>query len=183
MIIAFSWYFLQVMEEEINFRNVCHFHETSRLYGLSEVEKSCVKWLESNIMLRTKEASFLAQIKPKLMSQIVRSPDLFVLQVEMDVYTLLKKWLFLQLDPNHRTVDEKNLSATASKFFQDKFKATGKAFLDAEEGAPYVEAFQALRLCNVIGEFGCCAEVTIESFVFFPLQGFAKDAWFTPTIC
>lgn len=38
-------------------------------------------------------------IDQTLMKRIIASPNLAVIQVEMDVYQLLKRWLFVQLNP------------------------------------------------------------------------------------
>lgn len=157
----------QAMKEYVCCENVCSYYNNARMYGQTRVERKCIKWMENNLMLQAKNTKFLSQIEPELMTFIVSSSNLFVLQVEMDVYTLLKKWAYLRLQNlPEKNVDEKTIATVASEFFQEKFETQGKVFLETPEGFQYIRAFQAVRLCNVIGEFGCCLEVrTYVTFI------------------
>nr|CAB3249719.1 germ cell-less protein-like 1 [Phallusia mammillata] len=169
------------MKEYVCCENVCNYYANARMYGQGQVERKCIKWMENNLMMQTKNISFLTQIEPELMAKIVSSSNLFVLQVEMDVYTLLKKWAFLRMRSNSMNdFDDKNLATVASEYFQEKFKTNGNVFLETPEGAMFIKAFQAVRLCNVIIEFGCCLELEKDCIVppswLMPLY---RERWLT----
>ena len=106
----------------LNSSTVTSYYTAAVTYGLPELEKGCVQWLEHNLMIDTvclarvcqpagkpfgfQPTEILRGIEASLMARLISSPDLAVIQVEMDIYQLLKKWLFVQLqsseecDPN-----------------------------------------------------------------------------------
>merc|ERR1712142_499070 len=84
-----------VMKENIGPQTVTSFFDAAVTYGIPTLRRECFSWLLKNLM--TSSPEFLAGISLELMTELVDNADLFVMQVEMDVYTLLKKWLFLRL--------------------------------------------------------------------------------------
>ena len=161
----------QVMVDSLCSENVCSFYHEALIYGQNVVEEAALKWLESNLMLQTKNFSLLCDIDPPLMAKILNSPDLFVLQVEMDIYTMLKKWLYMRMT----TYDERLLiqsktdreaSAIVRNFFRELHSKNSVSYLETEQGMPFNSAFQAVRFCNILRDFSCCLEVNLIRLIF-----------------
>ncbi|CAN0208095.1 unnamed protein product [Lampetra planeri] len=89
---------VEAMQDCLSSRLVCRFHQASLTYGQSVLANSCLSWLHHNLMTQP-SAELLKEISVDLMDLVVSSSELFVMQVEMDIYSLLKKWLFLQVFP------------------------------------------------------------------------------------
>jgi len=87
-----------IMKENIGPRTVTNFYDAAVTYGNPSLRQECFSWLLKNLM--TSSPEFLVGISTELMAGLVENADLFVMQVEMDVYTLLKKWAFLRLFPD-----------------------------------------------------------------------------------
>jgi BTB/POZ domain-containing protein 13 len=82
-----------------------------------------------------------------LMEKVIKSPNLFVMQIEVDIYNLAKMWMFLKLNSSWEG-KKKDLLSDANAHFQAR---TGdRAFLETDEGSKYTCVFQAVRLHNVI---------------------------------
>lgn len=158
----------EVMTESVCVDNVWGFYESSRLYGQETVEKTCVEWLENNLMIQSMKGQHIG-IDPALMSRILNSPKMFVVQVEMDVYTMLRKWLYYRINHHHDTKggggDSNHDSKEVLKFFRDRFKSTDQRFLQSEIGREFIEVFQAVRFCNIIRDYGCCREIEIDGII------------------
>ncbi|XP_078095797.1 germ cell-less protein-like 1 isoform X3 [Mustelus asterias] len=89
----------EIMKETISSKSVCSFYTAAGTYGLDSVKQKCLEWLLNNLMTH-QSVDLLKDLSIVLMEKLISSPDLFVMQVEMDVYTALKKWMFLQLVPS-----------------------------------------------------------------------------------
>ena len=84
-----------VMNENINHKSVFSFYEASIIYGVKSVTDTALKWLCHNLMSNPEIS--LSEIKPQLFEKIVSSTDLMIVQVETDLYSVCKKWLYLQV--------------------------------------------------------------------------------------
>eukprot|EP00061_Rhincodon_typus_P010687 g35172.t1 len=78
------------MKETITSKSVCGFYAAAGTYGLDSVKQKCFEWLLNNLMTH-QSVDLLKDLSIGLMEKLISSPDLFVMQVEMDVYTALKK--------------------------------------------------------------------------------------------
>uniref|UniRef100_A0A2K6GZ72 Germ cell-less protein-like 1 n=1 Tax=Propithecus coquereli TaxID=379532 RepID=A0A2K6GZ72_PROCO len=87
-----------------------------------------------------------------VMKQLIASSNLFVMQVEMDVYTALKKWMFLQLVPSWNGSLKQLLTETDIWFSKRKKDFEGMPFLETEQGKPFVPVFRYLRLQYIISD-------------------------------
>jgi len=159
----------QVMLETVSSKNVSKFYESSRLYGQQIVENNCVTWLENNIMLQAMRGTHIA-IENELMIRILSSSKLFVIQVEMDVYAMLRKWMLLQMVKKNTFLSKpvttsKQDTKSVKKYFRDRFAASGECFLETEEGKEYLEVFKQLRLSNILRDYGCCKEVEADGIL------------------
>lgn len=111
----------------------------------------------------------------ELMSELVASQDLCVIQTEFSLYVLLKLWLFLKLHPVWDGSPQEGITA-AHQFFQGLagenkvvkilfivfhshfmlwvisiIAESDVEFLLSPKGAPYEVAFKGLRLFSLIG--------------------------------
>ncbi|TKS84540.1 Germ cell-less protein-like 1 [Collichthys lucidus] len=87
----------ETMKENISAKTVCGYYACASIYGLDSVMKKCLEWLLNNLMTH-QNVDLMKELGVEVMEQLIQSSDLFVMQVEMDVYTALKKWMFLQLN-------------------------------------------------------------------------------------
>jgi len=110
-----------VMIENINHKSVFSFYEASIIYGVKSVTDMALKWLCHNVMSNTEIC--LSEIKAQLFEKIVSSNDLMIVQVETDLYTLCKKWLYFQLNKSTKTLD-KNWQKTCNDFFKSFLNKT-----------------------------------------------------------
>ena len=109
----------EVMIENINFKSVIGYYEASLTYGVKHVTDVTVKWLCHNLM--SSNDFFLADLKLSLFEQILSYSDLLIIQVETDLYTLLKKWLYFQLNKpngNQPIKIDKCFQKTCNDFFK-----------------------------------------------------------------
>ncbi|XP_064636179.1 germ cell-less protein-like 1 [Lineus longissimus] len=155
------------MKETISSKTVCSYCDASYMYGLLQVTKKCKEWLEKNLMT-SQNATLLREISYDLMFELVSSPDLFVMQVEMDIYTMLKKWVFLRLSPNWHG-SSKQLVNAADDFFK---KEENRALLRSTRGKPLLEIFRGIRLWHVIND--------ITSANLLQAEGIIPEAWLFP---
>ncbi|KYN04449.1 Protein germ cell-less [Cyphomyrmex costatus] len=123
---------------------------TSTLFQLQGLIDECVdimiptvkaaakRWLEVNLLIYGwRYPSFLKKISPDLMTELVTSPDLVVLQTEFCIYMMLRLWLFAHISD----YDDK---LKIDEYFKNQ-KWT-EPFLTTEEGKEYAAPFKALRM-------------------------------------
>ena len=131
------------MNHNINLSTVGMYYNAAQLYGHPKLAQKCAKWLQ-RVLMFTQSLDLLQSISIELMVTIISSPDFFVNQVEMDIYTLLKKWVFLRLNPSW-SGQRRELLDAKDAFFLSHCNSR-LSFLETELGLPFVRAFQALRL-------------------------------------
>ncbi|XP_077999402.1 germ cell-less protein-like 1 [Glandiceps talaboti] len=137
-----------IMTETTSAKTVCAYHAAATAYGLTDVASKCISWLERNVML-AQSVSFLRELSLELMEILTKSSNLFVLQVEMDVYTMVKKWVFLKLVPSWNG-SLKQLNADSDAFYRSF--GPGELLL-SDRGKPYVQVFNGVRYQHVINDF------------------------------
>ena len=84
------------------------------------------------------------------MTQVVNSQGLFVMQIEVDVYNLLKVWVYTQLHPDC-TGSWKDIRERSNTYFSSRASDVN-CFLDTDEGKVFVPAFRAIRLHHVVND-------------------------------
>ncbi|OXB61832.1 hypothetical protein ASZ78_006185 [Callipepla squamata] len=120
----------ETMKETITAKTVCGYYSSAGTYGLDSVKKSL-----------------------NLMKQLISSSNLFVMQVEMDLYTALKKWMFLQLVPSWNGPLKQLLAQADAWFAARRRELEGStAFLDTEQGAAFRPVFAHLRLQYIVSD-------------------------------
>lgn len=136
-----------IMMETINLQTVLQYHEAARRYGVLEVDKACKQWLLHNLLTQvTEHPATLRHIPSDLMTELLTSPHLYVMQTEFSVYVMLKAWVFLRLNPSWDGSHE-TAFLEAHKHFRNR--AERGWFLE-EEGREFSPVFSSLRLVYLI---------------------------------
>ncbi|XP_069773557.1 germ cell-less protein-like 1 [Narcine bancroftii] len=170
----------ETMKETINSKTVCGFYAAAGTYGLDSVKQKCLEWLLNNLMTH-QSVELLKEMSIGLMEKVVSSPDLFVMQVEMDVYTALKKWMFLQLLPSWNG-SLKQLLTDADAWFSKHRRETCSysSFLDTEQGQKFAVVFSHIRLQYVINDLTSAKIIERDMIISSGwLAGVYKQQWFS----
>ncbi|XP_059942365.1 germ cell-less protein-like 1 [Mesoplodon densirostris] len=139
----------EVMKETVSAQTVCSYYYSAESYGLQNIRIMCLQWLLDNMMTQCSEG-LLREVSLDLMREVVASSQLLVMGLEMDVYTMLKMWMFLQLQPTWRGPRRALLPDTNSWFARSRRNSEGTPFLETEQGRAFVPVFQQLRLAYII---------------------------------
>ncbi|GLG96519.1 Protein germ cell-less [Gryllus bimaculatus] len=139
----------EIMIETINTETVLTYYESSCEYGLQNVKEACFKWLLVNLLCHICDCpKKLVQIGVDLMTQLVKSPDLFVMQTEFSVYALLRYWVYLHVAPQWEGGSIQEALIASQLYFQERDDDT--PFLLTKEGSKYAPPFRALRLRHLV---------------------------------
>ncbi|XP_034141955.1 protein germ cell-less isoform X2 [Drosophila guanche] len=156
----------EVMVDTINAETAIHYYEAACQYGVMGVKKSTFKWFQINLLsIYSKQPNLLRHISIDLMTALTASKDLYVMQTEFSLYTLLRTWMFLRLHPDHDPEDP--VQRAEAQRTQDRLVNAGvethtpsmdvaqwtyftsrmeeRSFLATTEGQPFVPVFQKLR--------------------------------------
>ncbi|EGV91510.1 germ cell-less protein-like 1 [Cricetulus griseus] len=139
----------EMMKASLTADTVCSYYYSAEDYGLQCVQSVCRQWLLDNLMTRQND-EILQEINLDLMKELVASSDLLVFEVEIDLYTILKKWMFLQLEPTWSGSPRELLTAADLCFAKCKSDANGAPFLETDQGRAFVSVFQRVRLPYII---------------------------------
>lgn len=122
-----------------------------------DVKKNAFQWLLINLLsYYSKHGKWLQMLSADLLSELIESPDLVVMQTEFALYALLKVWIYLKL---HQTNDEdvsenmthinsNEIISLASTYFSNLKSQT--PFLQTREGQRFVKPFRRLRMQHLI---------------------------------
>nr|XP_047911708.1 germ cell-less protein-like 1 [Anser cygnoides] len=169
----------ETMKETINAKTVCGYYNSAGTYGLDSVKKKCLEWLLNNLMTH-QSVELFKELSINLMKQLISSSNLFVMQVEMDVYTALKKWMFLQLVPSWNG-SLKQLLPEADAWFAKRRKdfEDDIAFLESEQGNAFLSVFTHLRLQYIISDLASARIIERDSLIPSEwLSSVYKQQWF-----
>uniref|UniRef100_H0XQ39 BTB domain-containing protein n=1 Tax=Otolemur garnettii TaxID=30611 RepID=H0XQ39_OTOGA len=161
----------EIMKETINQQTVCSYYYSAESYGLQNVRTMCLQWLLDNLMTQHSE-EVLREVNLDLMKGLIASSELLVMEVEMDVYTMLKKWMFLQLQPTWRGPRRALLPDANVWFARCRRESEGTPFLETEQGRAFVPVFQQLRLAYIICDLPSARVIDQDALI--------PPAWLTP---
>eukprot|EP01137_Pigoraptor_chileana_P027750 Opistho-2@10683 len=143
---------------------VSSFYEAGLAYGRDDVVDAAVTWLERHLCTNM-PSDALRDIGTDLMALVVRSPRLLVIHVELDVYVVLRRWLYLRVCPAAVLQRGRNVVGDSAAFFRGRpaggvsgagdgrsTATAAPAFLDTEEGRPYLAAFRSLRMAHMVND-------------------------------
>lgn len=169
----------ETMKENISPKTVCGYYTCASVYGLDSVMKKCLEWLLNNLMTH-QNVDLMKELGTEVMEQLIQSSDLFVMQVEMDVYTALKKWMFLQLNPSWDG-PIKQLLADADAWLCKRRTdlCEQEHFLNTEDGKPFSSVFKHVRLQYIINDLAS-ARILERDNILPPdwLTTVYKNQWF-----
>eukprot|EP00099_Drosophila_melanogaster_P025359 NP_724708.1 germ cell-less, isoform A [Drosophila melanogaster] len=156
----------EVMVDNISPETAIQYYEAACQYGVVGVKKSTFQWFQINLLsIYSKQPNLLRHISIELMSALTASPDLYVMQTEFSLYTLLRTWMFLRLHPDYDPEDPVQRAealktqellvnagvethAPSGDVVQWTYftsRSEERSFLATPEGQPYVKVFQKLR--------------------------------------
>ncbi|XP_051496615.1 germ cell-less protein-like 1 isoform X1 [Apus apus] len=169
----------ETMKETINEKTVCGYYNSAGTYGLDSVKKKCLEWLLNNLMTH-QSVELFKELSINLMKQLISSSNLFVMQVEMDVYTALKKWMFLQLVPSWNGSLKQLLTEADAWFAKRRKDLEGDvAFLESEQGSAFLGVFTHLRLQYIISDLASARILERDSLIPSEwLSSVYKQQWF-----
>ncbi|XP_026075256.1 germ cell-less protein-like 1 [Carassius auratus] len=169
----------ETMKENVNVKTVCSYYNAATMYGLDSVMKKCLEWLLSNLMTH-QNVDLMKELGAEIMEKLIQSSDLFVMQVEMDVYTALKKWMFLKLNPSWDG-PIKQLLLDADTWLCKRRSEAGEEepFLNTDDGMPFVPVFRHIRLQYIINDLAS-ARMLERDNILPPewLSAVYKQQWF-----
>lgn len=139
----------EVMKVSVSVETVCSFYYNAETYGLVDIRSICRQWFLDNLMIR-RNSELLRGIGLDLMKELIASSDLLVIGVEIDVYTTLKKWTFLHLEPTWSGSQGALLAAADLYFDEYKTNSNGTPFLETDQGRAFGPLFQQLRFAYII---------------------------------
>ncbi|XP_061058696.1 LOW QUALITY PROTEIN: germ cell-less protein-like 1 [Eubalaena glacialis] len=154
----------ETMKGTINVKTVCGYYTSAGTYGLDSVKKKCLEWRLNNLMTH-QNVELFKELSINVMKQLNGSSNLFVMQVEMDVYTALKKWMFLQPVPSWNGSLKQLLTETDVWFSKRRKDFEGMTFLETEQGKPFVSVFRHLRLRYIISDLASARIIEQDSLV------------------
>lgn len=135
-----------IMLESVCPLTAIQYYQAATNYGLKKIKEKVLDWFLVNFTeYFTKTSKRLKDIECDLMLEIVGHPNLNVIQTEMTLYCVLRKWLYLQV--NLEASDECN-NKECETFFK---KIKGEIpFLLTERGQDYFDVFSHIRMYNLI---------------------------------
>ncbi|KAM4532560.1 germ cell-less protein-like 1 isoform 3-T3 [Fundulus diaphanus] len=169
----------ETMKENISAKTACGYYACASIYGLDSVMKKCLEWLLNNLMTH-QNADLMKELGAEVMELLIQSSDLFVMQVEMDVYTALKKWMFLQLNPSWDGPIKQLLADADAWLCKRRTDLCEKEpFLNTEEGVPFRSVFRLVRLQYIINDLAS-ARILERDNILPPewLTAMYKNQWF-----
>ncbi|XP_047620163.1 germ cell-less protein-like 1 [Phacochoerus africanus] len=161
----------EIMKETVSAQTVCSYYYSADSYGLQNIRTMCLQWLLDNLMTQHSE-ELLREVSLDLMKELIASSELLVMEVEMDVYVMLKKWVFLQLQPSWRGPHRALLPDADSWFARSRRESEGAPFLETEQGRGFVQVFQQLRLAYIICDLPSARVIDQDALI--------PAAWLTP---
>ncbi|XP_037952970.1 protein germ cell-less-like [Teleopsis dalmanni] len=140
----------EVMLESINAKSAVEYYDIGCAYGCLNAKKAAFDWLEKNMLsVYPKHFKLLRSISINLMTELVSSPDLYAMQTEFSIYTLLRTWAYLRLHPHFLN------QADETKSLQNM---TVKESIDTSKETPEQQGvrIETNRVCQIL-----CQEILI----------------------
>lgn len=127
-----------IMVETTNIKTVVPYYNAAVSYGVPAVKEAARRWLEVNLLgYGWLHPTFLKEITPDLMAELIASPDLVAMQTEFCIYMMLRVWLFVHIHNQEETLQ-------IDEYFRNHKWI--EPFLTTEKGAEFAAPFKALRM-------------------------------------
>lgn len=122
-----------------------------------DVKKNAFQWLLINLLsYYSKHGKWLQMLSADLLSELIESPDLVVMQTEFALYALLKVWMYLKIHQtndddsvvNNANINSSEVISQASNYFSSM--KSQAPFLQTKAGQRFVKPFLKLRMQHLI---------------------------------
>lgn len=117
-----------------------------------DVKKNALEWLQINLLsFYSKHTKWLQCLNEDLLTDLIDSSDLVVMQTEFALYALLKVWIYLKINENTDYCNTKcsnDLMNQASTYFSNLKSQT--PFLLTQAGQKFQKPFLKLRMQHLI---------------------------------
>ncbi|XP_002720136.2 germ cell-less protein-like 2 [Oryctolagus cuniculus] len=154
----------ETMKETISAKTVCRYYAAAETYGLDSVKQTCFEWLLHNLMTQP-SVELYKEIDIELMNLLISSPNLLVMQKEMDVYTTLKEWVFLRFNPAWKG-SMKHLLVTANNWLSKYSEQVDNiTFLETNEGIIFQPVFKTLRFQHIICDLAATKVIERDNLI------------------
>ncbi|XP_014663020.1 PREDICTED: germ cell-less protein-like 1 [Priapulus caudatus] len=161
-----------IMLDVIYDETAAYYNSAALLYGMQDIAGKTFKWLLKNLM-PIQTPVLIKSLSQKQLCDLLSSPDLFVMQVEMDIYNLVKKWVFLQCNPSWSGQSKSDLVTDSQEYFRKHAEnCKEKRFIESEDVCKYLPVFRLIRLPYIISDLN--SEKVIEEDKIFP------TSWLNP---
>jgi BTB/POZ domain-containing protein 13 len=141
-----------IMLENLNYKTVVHYYYASQTYGLKGLLAKTFDWLCMNIM-RMNDDVVLCDLSLALFRDIVESNKLVVIQVETDLYTLCKRWLYYQMQTGYKQEIAKNWQKVANDYFKFYIEQQRLDYLlECEHMHKYHCIFKTIRFNHILSD-------------------------------
>lgn len=142
-----------VMIENINAESIFAFYDASLTYGLKSVKEKALDWLCLNLMYNENDSIRLGEININLFEQIITSENFMIIQVETDLYSLCKKWLYYQLNKNEEVKKSQKVINEYFKNYLKDNKEENRCFLEIDSFSIYESIFRKIRYQHIITDY------------------------------
>ncbi|RNA45244.1 germ cell-less -like 1 [Brachionus plicatilis] len=144
-----------VMLENVSSHTVLDYYDAANLYGVVKVSQRCLKWLCQNLMVN--DELRLGSLSLSLFEKVLGMDQLMIIQVETDLYSLCKKWLYFNLveeweESAGAKLDSKSWQKIANEFFKNLLCDKQKCLLDYDEYKKYSGVFGMIRLQHIMSD-------------------------------
>lgn len=106
----------QIFSVSVHFEQTAiTYYEAAVQYGATDVKKNAFQWLLINLLsFYSKHGKWLQMLNADLLTELIDSPDLVVMQTEFALYALLKVWMYLKIqqfsNSDDRKIEENNMN-------------------------------------------------------------------------
>ncbi|KAK6635258.1 hypothetical protein RUM43_007861 [Polyplax serrata] len=155
----------EVMIETLDVENAINYYNASVEYGVLSLKEASFNWLLANLLTCIRNVpDVLCTISVELMTALISSPNLFVVQTESSIYFLLQTWLYYILNPSERKSGNKQQILTqSSEYFESLFDGT--EFLLTEKGKEFIPPFRALRMQHLINLLDDISRIQMDHII------------------
>lgn len=129
------------------------YYDAAIQYGVTNVKKNAFNWLLINLLsFYSKHVKWLRLISGDLLSHLIESPDLVVMQTEFALYALLKVWMYIRINSDESNELNTDRSAEVISKATSYFNSlkSNVPFLLSKEGSAFIAPFRKLRLQHLI---------------------------------
>lgn len=97
------------------------YNEAATQYNVKSVIDATIDWLMVNLLsFYAKQKLRLRDISLDLLTKLIISSELFVMQTEYSLYNLVRLWTYLQINTELTEADEPKIDEYAQAYFKSR---------------------------------------------------------------